>query len=74
MINNQMEVVIKQSEQECQHCRNTVQRTHKEYGELKYEIDKMRSSLGLESLPGLEDDDRNLYTGYDDWLSYYYTE
>lgn len=59
-----MEVVIKQSEQECQQCRNTIQRTHKEYGELKHEIDKMRSLLGLESLPGLEDDDRNLLTGY----------
>ncbi|EDV25123.1 Zinc finger C4H2 domain-containing protein [Trichoplax sp. H2] len=60
---NSMEAIIKQTDQECHQCRNNIQRTHKEYNELKYEVDKMRSSLGLESLPGLEDDDRNLFTG-----------
>lgn len=58
-----MENVIKQSEE----CRNraldTAKRIHEEYRPLKMEIDRMRREyLGLERLPELHEEERDLIT------------
>ncbi|XP_069124581.1 zinc finger C4H2 domain-containing protein-like [Argopecten irradians] len=71
---NLMETTIKQAEEERNRSLESAKKLYEEFRPLKGEVDQMRSSIGMDKLPDLQEEDEKLTPEYfekqsKDWVS-----